>query len=292
MILVTGATGIAGSRVVEALLEADQPVRAFVRDPDKARSLFGDAAELALGDLADPDSVRTALEGVEDVFLSCADDPRRVEWEKRAIDIAAASGVRRIVKLSSIEAEPGARVAFWDWHGRVEQHLGASGAPAVILRSSAFMSNVAASAEQVALEGRLYAPAGDAKIAMIDPRDIGAAAAAVLTTAGHHGQTYFLTGPAAITYAQVADELSAATGRRVEFIDVPDEGARQGMIEAGLPALVAEQVVEVFSRLRQGACEQVTTTVESLTGSSPRDFAGFAHDHASLFAPVAVGAGR
>ena len=152
--------------------------------------------------------------------------------------------------------------------------------------------SVATSAEQVALEGRLYAPAGDAKIAMIDPRDIGAAAAAVLTTAGHHGQTYFLTGPAAITYAQVADELSAATGRRVEFIDVPDEGSTQGMIEAGLPSLVAEQVVAVFSRLRQGACEQVTTTVESLTGSSPRDFGCFAHDHASLFAPVAVGAGR
>ena len=154
------------------------------------------------------------------------------------------------------------------------------------------MSNVVAAAEQVALEGRLYAPAGDAKIAMMDPRDIGVAAAAVLTTAGHDGETYVLTGPAAITYAQVADELSAVTGRQVEFIDIPDEGARQGMIEAGLPDLVAEQVVEVFSMLRQGACEQVTATVESLTGSRPRDFASFAHDHASLFRPAAVGAGR
>ena len=138
----------------------------------------------------------------------------------------------------------------------------------------------------------MYAPAGDAKIAMIDPRDIGVAAAAVLTTAGHDGETYVLTGPAAITYAQVADELSAVTGRQVEFIDIPDEGARQGMIEAGLPDLVAERVVEVFSMLRQFACEQVTATVESLTGSRPRDFASFAHDHASLFTPAAVGAGR
>jgi hypothetical protein len=90
----------------------------------------------------------------------------------------------------------------------------------------------------------------------------------------------------------VAAELSAATDRQVEFIDVPDEGAKQGLIEAGLPDLVAEQVVEVFSMLRQGAGEQVTRTVESLTGCPPRDFASFAHDHARLFSPVAVGAGR
>lgn len=118
MILVTGATGNAGSQVVRVLLEHGQPVRAFVRDPEKARSLFGGAAELALGDFADPASVRAALKGVEQVFRSGADDPRRVGWETRAIDVAAATGVRRIVKLSSIAAEPGTPVAFWDWHGR------------------------------------------------------------------------------------------------------------------------------------------------------------------------------
>ncbi len=236
--------------------------------------------------------MRAAFEGVEAAFLSGPDDPRRVEWERSAIDVAAASGARRIVKLSSIEAEPGAPAAFWDWHGHIEQHLRASGVPSVILRSNAFMSNVIAGADQVASDGRLYAPAGEARIAMIDPRDIGAVAAAVLTTAGHDGQTYFLTGPAAITYAQVADELSAATGSRIEFVDVPDEAARQAMIEAGLPELVAGQVVAVFARLRQGACEQVTATVEALTGRRPRDFASFAHNHASLFAPAAVGAGR
>ena len=84
----------------------------------------------------------------------------------------------------------------------------------MILRSSFYMSNVLAGAEQVAREGRLFAPAGDARIAMIDPRDVGEAAAAVLTTPGHDGQTYVLTGPEAITYAQVAAELSATLRRR------------------------------------------------------------------------------
>ena len=293
MILITGATGTVGSEVVRAVRERGERVRAFVRDPEKAREMLGDGVELAIGDFADARSVRAALDGADEVFLSCADDPRRVEWETSAIAAAAAAGVRRIVKLSAATAEPGSPVAFWDWHGQVEQHLRASGIASVILRPSWYMSNLLASAEQVAGERRLYAPAGGARIAMIDPRDVGAAAAAVLSTAaGHDGRTYVLTGPEAITFAQVAAELSAATACGIEFVDVPDEDARQGMIQRGVPDFVAEQVVKAFAMLRQGAAEQVTATVESLTGSPARDFAAFARDHAQLFAPVTVGAAR
>lgn len=292
MILVTGATGRTGSEVVRALLDKGGAVRAFVRDPDKAQRLFGDAVELTVGDFADPASVQASLEGVEQVFLSGADDPRRVEWETAAIDMAASSGVRRIVKLTSIEAEPGSPAAFWDWHGRIEHHLRAAEIPAVVLRSNFFMSNLLTAAEQIAREGRFYAPAGAARIAMVDPRDVGAAAAAVLTTAGHHDPTYVLTGPEAITHTQVATELSAATHEAVEFVDVPDEAARQSMTRAGVPDVVARHVVEVYAMLRRGAGERVTATVESLTGRSPRDFASFARDHAHFFTPVAAGPAR
>jgi uncharacterized protein YbjT (DUF2867 family) len=292
MILVTGATGTAGSQVMRALLERGQDVRAFVRDADKARRLFGDGAELAVGDFADRNALRAAFSGVDDVFLSGADDPRRVEWETAAIDEAASAGVRRIVKLSSIVAEPGSPVAFWDWHGRIEAHLRESGVPAVVLRSTFYMSNLLAAAEQVALAGRLYAPAGEARIAMIDPRDVGAAAAAVLTTGGHEGQTYVLTGPAAVTYTQIARDLSTATAREVEFVDVSDEVAEQALVQAGLPDFVAAQIVTIFALARQGMAEEVTATVESLTGRPPRTFAAFARDCAHLFAPVAEAARR
>lgn len=286
MIVVTGATGNAGSEVVRALTARGERVRAFVRVPGKARHRLGANVELTVGDFADPPSVRAALEGADALLLSCADDPRRVGWETAAIDAAVAAGVRRVVKLSAAMAKPGSPVAFWDWHGQVERHLRASGAGWVILRSGWYMSNLLAAAPQVAAEGRLYAPAGEARIAMIDPRDVGAAAAAVLSSPGHEGQTYLLTGPRAITYTEVAAALSAATASRVEYVDIPGDAARQAMINDGMPGFVAEQIVAMFCRLRQGAAAQVSPAVERLTGSAPRDFASFAADHAPLFAPT------
>lgn len=292
MIVVTGATGLAGSEVVRALLGRGRAVRVLARDRERAQSLFGDTVDVAQGDLADRRSVQAAFDGAEQVFLSCADDPRRVGWETGAIDVAAACGVGRIVKLSSIEAEPGSPVAFWDWHGRVERHLAASGVPAVVLRSSFFMSNLLAAAEEIALTGRLHAAAGAARIAMVDPRDVGAAAAAVLTTARHDDPTYVLTGPEALTYAQVAAEISAVTGHPVEFVDVPDDVARLGMTRAGVPEAVARQIVGIYAMLRRGAGARVTDDVETLTGRPPHTFASFARDHAQLFAPATVGGGR
>jgi uncharacterized protein YbjT (DUF2867 family) len=288
MILVTGATGNAGSEVVRALHGRGATVRAFVRDREKAQNLFDDEIELALGDFADRSSVRSALEGVEVMLLSCADDPRRVEWEASAIDAAVAAGVRRIVKLSTIGAAPGAPVAFWDWHGRVEEHLRSSQVAAVILQSSFYMSNLLATAEQVASEGRLYAPAGEARVAMIDPRDVGAAAAAALTGAGEDGRTYVITGPEAITWGDIAAELAAATAHEVKFVDVPDEGARQGMIAGGMPEFVAEQLIKIFGQLRQGVAEQVTAGVYALTGTRPRSFAQFAREHTYVLEPVSA----
>ncbi len=292
MIVVTGATGTAGSEAVRALLRRGAPVRAFVRDPDRARGLFGDAVEVACGDMADARSVRAALEGAEALVLSCADDPRRVGWETGAIDAAAAAGVRRIVRLSTIGAAPGAHVAFWDWHGQVDEHLRRARIAAVILRSGPYMSNLMAGAEMVAREGLLLAPAGEARIAMIDPRDVGEAAAAAATTDAYDGTTHLLTGPEAVTHAQVAAELSAATGREVRYVNVSDADARRAMVEMGLPAPAAEQIVRVYAMLRGGAAEQTTAAVESLTGRRPRDVAAWARDHAGLFAPAAVRAAR
>ena len=142
------------------------------------------------------------------------------------------------------------------------------------------MANLLGAAEQVRHEGCLFAPADGARISMIDPQDVAAVA---LATDGHDGQTFVLTGPEAISYEHIARELSAATGRRVEFVAVPDEAARQALIGAGMPEFVAQQIVALFGMLRQGAHERTTDAVRALTGREARSFAEFARDHAELF---------
>ena len=110
----------------------------------------------------------------------------------------------------------------------------------------------------------------------------------LLSSPGHEGRTYLVTGPEAITFTEVSAGLSAATGRRIEFTDIPGEAAEQAMIGGGVPAFAAQQIVKIFAQLRQGADRRVTATVQALTGSAPRDFACFARDHAHLFAPAAA----
>ena len=282
-VLVTGATGGVGSRVVRELRARGVSVRAFVRDPGKARALLGGGVEVAAGDFSDAASVCRAIKDVDAVFLACTNDPRQVSFETGVIDAAAEAGVGRIVKLSAVGAEVGASVAFWDWHGRIEEHLRASGVPFVMLRPAFNMTNLLGSAEGVRHEGVLFAPAEGARVAMIDPGDVAEAAAVALGTDGHEGKTHVLTGPEAITFDRVAEELSAATGRGIRFVAVPDDAARQALVEAGIPGFVAGQIAAVFGALRQGAQERTTDAVRALTGREPRAFVQFARDHASLF---------
>jgi uncharacterized protein YbjT (DUF2867 family) len=297
-ILVTGATGNVGSQVVRELRERGVSARAFVRDADRAWAIFGNGVDLAVGDFSDTGSIHGALEDVDRVYLSSADGPQKVEHEAAVIDASAAAGVRLIVKASTIGAEPGSPLPTFDWNGRIEDHLRRSGVPAVILRSDFYMTNLLAGAEQVRSEGMLFAPAGGGKIAMIDPRDTGAVGAAVLANGGRAGQTHVLTGPEAIKYEGIAKALSAATGRPVGYADVPEEAAREGLVHAGMPDWLVQQLIGAFRLIRQGWFEETTDTVRTLTGREPRTFAEFSHDHAGLFrhadeagAEVFVGSG-
>src|ERR687893_422588 len=286
-VLVTGATGNVGSRVVGKLRDLGVPVRAFARDAGQAAAVLGDGVEVVVGDFADAASVRRALDGVEGVFLACANVPSQVEHETTVIDAAAGAGVRRVVKLSALGAEVGSPVAFWDWHGRIEDHLRASGIPFVMLRPAFNTTNLLGSAEGVRHEDTLFAPAGGASVSMIDPGDVAKAAAVALSTEGHEGRTYVLTGPEVMTFERVAEELSAATGRSIRFVAVPDEAARQALVGSGMPDFVAGQIVAVFGLLRRGVQDRTTDDVRRLTGREPRPFAEFARDSADLFgAPV------
>lgn len=285
-ILVTGATGNIGSHLVGELQRRREPVRAFVRDPDKAEQILGPDVDIVVGDYADRSSIAAALDGVDRVFLLTPTHPEMAAWEGNVLDAAASSGVLRVVKMSTIGADPGSEARFARWQGRCEELLRASGIPAVTLRSGNHMTNVLFSADTIRTLGKVFAPLDDARIAMIDRRDLAAVAALALSENGHEGRTYTLTGPEPITYADVAARLSEALGTTVEFVDLPDVAAIDAALQAGVPDWLAHGVVEVSRLLRSGLNSQTTDVVRVLLGRDPYGFADFARDVAGVMQPT------
>ena len=294
--LVTGATGTVGVHVVRELQRRQQRVRALTRDPDHAAAVLatalvdGGSVDLRQGDLDDPAGVEAAMAGVDRVVLCVGNNPRQQEQERGVIDAAARAGVRRLVKISARGARIGSPAELWEMHARIEQHLAASGVPAVVLRPSTYASNLLAAAAGVAGAGCLFAPAGSARISFVDPRDVAAVATETLVEDGHVGQTYILTGPEAVSYAEVAERLGAVLDRRIDYVDVPPETARAGMVEAGMPVWLADQILAVFAELRRGAAAVTTDDVARVLGRPPRPVQDFLGDHAAAFGsqPVPV----
>jgi len=282
MIVVTGATGNVGSSVVRSLLERGEKVRAFVRDPEKGRRMLGDDVELSIGDFDDARSVAVALDGAERVFLSSGEGPDKVRWERTVIDAAAQAGVRLVVKASTMGADAGSFSSL-AWHGELEEALKASGVPWTILQSNWYMTNLLPNAGQIAATGKIFMPAGEARIGMVDPADTGRVGAVVVASDGHEGQTYTVTGPESVGFAQVAEAISAATGRTIGYVDVPPEAARAAMATAGLPDWLPDFLDRLFARFRAGEFGDVADTVERLTGSPATAIEEFARKHAARF---------
>jgi uncharacterized protein YbjT (DUF2867 family) len=192
MILVTGATGNVGSQVVEQLSSTGAPVRAFVRDPEKAANVWETSVEIAEGDFQRPETLAAALEGVDRLFLLMGTAENQVELENDVIDAAVRAGVRRVVKLSIYGAEIGSPVPFRDWHGRIEARLEGAGLAYTHLRPTFFMQNAA---YMLAPDGVFYVPSGAGRIGWVDVRDVAAVAVRALTEDGHEGKAYDITGP-------------------------------------------------------------------------------------------------
>ena len=273
MILVTGASGTVGSEVVKALVARKAPVRAGYRS--RPQNVPGGVETVAL-DYDRPETIAPALRGVDTLFLLS----NTVAPETRVVDEAKRAGVKRIVKLSVLGAAEGL-FEFARWHRPIEQHIEASGLAWTHLRPNGFMQNmINYKGETIRTQSALYASVGDAAISHVDARDIGAAAAAVLTESGHEGRAYDLTGAAAITYGQVAEALSTALGRTIRYVPIPPEQYRAAAVAAGTPEPYADALVDLDRAYAEGIASRVADGVKTLTGRDPISFDVFARDYA------------
>jgi uncharacterized protein YbjT (DUF2867 family) len=274
-ILVSNANGKVGQEVVKALIAAGQKVRIGARDIARAKAEFPGADVVEL-DFAKPATLAAAVAGVSAVFAAT---PYQLlpDAEIQLIAAAKTAGVPRIVKMSAlgVEANPESP------HSIVEAALAKSGLSWTVLRPTFFMQNYSTMSAGSIKAGAIYEPAAEGASSFIDARDIADVAVAVLTKPGHEGKAYALTGPAALTRAEVAAELSKASGREVKYIAVDDAALRAGM--AGAPPSLIELMSTLFGYVRQGYTAGVSPDVEKVLGRPARDFASFAADHAQVW---------
>lgn len=297
-ILITGATGLLGSEVVKQLSSAIPAVKikAAIHSVENLKRVKenNDAAarvEPVLFDYEKPETLREALGNVDKLFLLTPETPIAAELASNAVSEAKKAGIRHIVKQSVQAADSMAAAAFVSTlrlHRQAEKIIEESGITYTFLRPGEFMQNfIRWYSETIKGQGAFYLPAaGDTKVGFVDVRDIAAVAVKALTEEDendkHKNKAYTITGPEELSYYQVAEILSNATGRKIDYVNISEEEARQAMKDMGISDWLINGVIEVIELYRSGV-PRLSSAVEEVTGKKPISFSQFAKDYAHVF---------
>ena len=285
MILITGATGTNGRLVVQSLLNAGRQVRAMVQDPTRASDLQQAGAQLVRGNFDTGDTLDTALAGVDRALLLSPVDERLVEREARFVERAKKAGLKHLVKFSAIGAHPAASFTFGRQHGTAERLIMDSGLPFTFVQPNFFMQNLMWSADPIKTRGEVYSTLGSTPASHVDARDIAAVITATLTDPleRHDGRIHLVTGPAALTFDQIATVCSRIIGNPVRYVNLTDEQLKAGLLASGQPEWQATALLELNTYARQGHASVVTDTVQRVTGRPARTLEEWFRDHAHAF---------
>ncbi|WP_017570145.1 SDR family oxidoreductase [Nocardiopsis halotolerans] len=270
-ILVTGATGNTGHHVVSGLLAEGVPVRALVRNPERAR--LPEDVEVVRGDLTDPESVATAAKGTAAAFLLWMGyDSTGVKETVESLTRHA----RRIVYFSAVQAGEDVD-SVW---GRVETAVRASAREWTFLRVTGMSTNTLGWADQVRT-GVVRAPYGRASRSLVHERDIAAVAVRALLDEGHTGRAYTVTGPESLPQAEQARIIGEETGLPVRWEEQPEEEARAEIAEA-MGRDFADSGLAYWASLVDTP-EPVSRDVEKVTGRPALTFRAWARERAGDF---------
>ena len=278
--LITGATGDVGSKVVRQLLQRDERPRIFVRNSEKAYAQFSNQVDVFVGDLADARSLQRALEGVEKFFLVNS-GPQIPILDDLAAQAAKTAGVRHIVKLSSLDVEQ--HLAIGAWHEKGEATIRASGIPFTFVRPTGFMSNLLNWRHSIAAEGVVRSSAGDGKRPFIHSEDIAAVAVCALTTNDFVGKSLPITGPQALTFAEITEKIGAMIGKHLKYQSISDEEAGRRFSATGASPEETAAHVELWRAIREGRVGKITNGVERILGRQPIVLDQWLRENAAAF---------
>nr|ADI71451.1 putative sugar epimerase/reductase [Amycolatopsis orientalis subsp. vinearia] len=280
-VLVVGPTGNVGPHALAQLLEAGVAARALVPPGDPAVARIPDGTEVFEGDLADPESLVPALDGVTGVFLM---------WPFFTLDVSTAPAVLevisrytgRVVFVSSIGVHIGLEPVDNNCHAYLEQQIEKAGLTWTFLQTTGFACNALGWAGQLDGGDVVRFPYGGAVRTPVHEADLAAVGVRALTEDGHENRRYVVTGPEPLSQAEQLRIIGAAAGRELAWAEVAHDAARQAMVGAGWPPAYADGALEYFATLVE-APETRTDTVAEVLGRPARTFRDWAEEHADRF---------
>jgi uncharacterized protein YbjT (DUF2867 family) len=277
--LVLGATGKVGRELVKELHTPNTQVRLGVRK--QPLDVTYDTVQF---DFDVPATYAKAFDGVDKLFLLTPFVENQVDLTKRVLDAATKAGVKHVVRVSAMGAGPES-IRLGRDHYEAEQLIEQSGIAFTHLRPNAFMQNfIQMFAHTIKSHNQFYLPLGDAKVSYIDTKDIARVAAAILRDPEQHaGKAYTLTGPQALSGEEIAKIFTKVLGRPVEYADVTEDKAKEGIKAMPAPQWMVDALMELFDIQKKGYAAEVTNTVYDITKVRPNSFLQFAAENAAVF---------
>ena len=287
-ILVSGAAGQSGALIMPALAAQQWPVRALVRDSAKAQHIADlQGVKVYTGDMAVRETLKAALEGVERAMLISSANDRMVETQCTFIDACKQAGVHHVIKFSGEESQHGydpQRFRFTREHEQIEDYLESSGLQWTHLRPSQFMQVYLREAAAMRQTGELRLPLENIRMSPVDLRDVAKIAAALLTKGGYQGESLRVTGPEALSMADIAGIISKSTGKTIRYMPISWNDRKVALSSAGLPTYFIDALEEQATERRRNPQAIVDNHTHELFGLTPTTFEQFAVQHGNIWA--------
>jgi len=285
-ILITGATGNVGKELVNIFSQNNTPVTAMVRSRDPVKQPELPNVQYVEGDLTKPTSLKEVFTGCKRLFLLLPLVQNMIDLGISVVDAALHAGIPHIVKLSVLLPED-SDIKICQMHKAVEDHIVAIGCNYTFLRANSFFQNyVNYFAPTIRNGDSFYLPLADARISMIDTRDIASVAFKVLTSDVAIDQSLELTGPESLSNEDVAGVLTHVLGRHISYAPISDQVATTTMIQSGVSFWLITALIELYRYQRSGEAGFVSEVVQNITSNSPIRFERFVADYKSAFMQV------
>lgn len=282
-VLVVGANGSNGQELVRQLKSNDIPVRAMVRNKNKYTGSKGESIELVEGDLSKPDSLESALEDITTAYIVTAIHPDSVMYYSNFFKAVQESEVKNVIKISALGADLDSPSEILRQHAKSDLQLINSGLNYTILRPNSFYQNLLWEARQIKRRGKFSLPLADARQSIIDIRDIAEVTVNLCKKDILDNKIYHLTGPEAISFQEVAIQLSDVLNKEVKYIAISADASEQGMKAIGMQEWHVRVLSELQRLFAKGGFSEVVEDLKILLSREPRKFSDFASDYSAKF---------